>query len=239
MREIFQHASDGMATPLSPSANLSVVCMHTGVLAVLCLLSFEYLMVFLRWVGLWGGKKWCSWPPGCCSQSSSNWSDWGSCWEGEWLTPFLPQVGLSVSVIFQMCPSWDSNTTVYDFPRHGNPEQPLLPVSSTRLSLICLFNVKRSSRQSVIVWMPCSRERCIELVNCKLSHPKSLHWFFPAFGESQSSTRECKRSPNHCLKEWSKGLMKAFHNSASSEWRDESSLPNGMCVHFVLKATHH
>lgn len=27
MREIFQHASDGTATPLSPSANLSVVCM--------------------------------------------------------------------------------------------------------------------------------------------------------------------------------------------------------------------
>lgn len=26
MREIFQHASDGTATPLSPSANLSVVC---------------------------------------------------------------------------------------------------------------------------------------------------------------------------------------------------------------------
>lgn len=48
MREIFQHASDGTATPLSPQANLSVVCMHTGVLAVLCLLSFEYLMVFLR-----------------------------------------------------------------------------------------------------------------------------------------------------------------------------------------------
>lgn len=37
--------------------------------------------------------------------------------------------------------------------------------------------------------MPCSTERCIELVNCKLSQPKSLHWFSPAFGESQSSTR--------------------------------------------------
>lgn len=48
MREIFQHASDGTATPLSPSANLSMVCMHTGVLIVLCLLIFEYLMVFLR-----------------------------------------------------------------------------------------------------------------------------------------------------------------------------------------------
>lgn len=108
MQEIFQRGSDGMATPLSPSANLSVVCMHTGVLIVLCLFMFEPLMLFLRWVGLWRGKNWCSWPPDCCSHSSSNWSSWGSCWEGEWLTAFLPQVGLSVSVIFQMCPSWDS-----------------------------------------------------------------------------------------------------------------------------------
>lgn len=107
MREIFQHG-DGMATPHSPSVNLSVVCLHIGVLIVLCLFVFECLMLFLRWAGLWGGKNWCSWPPGCCSQSSSNWSDWGSCWGEEWSTPFLPQVGLSVSVIFQMCPSWDS-----------------------------------------------------------------------------------------------------------------------------------
>lgn len=96
--------------------------MHTGVLTVLFLVIFEYLMIFLRWVGLWGGKKWCSWPPGCCSQSRSNWSDWGSCWEGKWLMPFLPQVGLSVYVMFQICPSWDSDTTIYNFPRHGNPE---------------------------------------------------------------------------------------------------------------------
>lgn len=108
MREIFQRGSDGTATPLSPSANLSVVCAHTGVLIALCLFVFERLMLFLRWAGLWRGKNWCSWPPGCCSHSSGNWSGWGSCWEGEWLTAFLPQVGWSVSAIFQMCPSWDS-----------------------------------------------------------------------------------------------------------------------------------
>lgn len=117
MQEIFRRGSDGTATPLSPSANLSVVCMHTGVLIVLCLFMFERLMPFLRWVGLWRGKNWCSWPPDCCTHSSSNWSDWGSCWEGEWLTAFLPQVGLSVSVIFQMCPPVETpDTTAYDFP---------------------------------------------------------------------------------------------------------------------------
>lgn len=68
----------------------------------------QYLMVFLRWVGVWGGEKWCSWPPGCRSPSSSSWSDWGSCWEGEWLTPSLPQVGLDAFVILEMSPSWDS-----------------------------------------------------------------------------------------------------------------------------------
>lgn len=51
--------------------------------------------------------------------------------------------------------------------------------------------------------MPCSTERCIELVNCKLSHPKSLRWFFlPAFGESQSSTRVQKEPKSLAKRMW-------------------------------------
>lgn len=123
MREIFQNASDGMATSLSPSASLSVVRTHTlQPFYWFVFVHFQHLMVFLRWVGVWGGKKWCSWPLGYRSLSSSSWSDWGSCWEGEWLTPFPPQVGSSVPVILKKSPSWDFDTTFYGSLRHGSPE---------------------------------------------------------------------------------------------------------------------
>lgn len=41
MREIFQNASDGLVTSLSPSASLSVVCTHTAAFLLCCVCSFS------------------------------------------------------------------------------------------------------------------------------------------------------------------------------------------------------
>lgn len=106
MLEIFQEASEAtqyVNTSLSPSASLSVVrvCKDANnifyfaslELCTIRLLIFEVLVSIFRWETVWGRMKWwCCWPASCRHQSRINWPNWGSYWEGEWLTPFLVQV---------------------------------------------------------------------------------------------------------------------------------------------------